>query len=396
MIAADPTLPASNPSPPVRVRLAITALALVAFALSLNTNVLGPLLPFLRASHLLEGGGDQALLAAAALGSAIGALLVAPLASRLGRRQTLVGSLVGFVVASALHPLATSFGPFLALRLASGLAVGVAYASASALVAELFPYARRGAAMGVFTAGMFLAIPLGMPLATWLADTGRWSAIFVVQAFVGALGCLWTLRAVPVTAPIERRGGAWSVVHERGVAAALLATMLHVGSFFVTVQLASTWLDETGLVPKSRQMWVWAALGLVSVAGSAGLGRLSDRLGKRNFVLITSIVLVGCFGVLAREPRVEVLTGCAVLLAATAAARTGPLQALVSSLVPGDRFAAVMGMRVFAMQSGVAAFALASKPAADEFGFRGVLLLAAGCQLGSYLAIRFGVREVVE
>jgi len=26
-------------------------------------------------------------------------------------------------------------------------------------------------------------------------------------------------------------------------------------------------------------------------------------------------------------------------------------------------------------------------------GFRGVLLLGAGCQLGSYLAIRLGVRE---
>jgi predicted MFS family arabinose efflux permease len=110
-------------------------------------------------------------------------------------------------------------------------------------------------------------------------------------------------------------------------------------------------------------------------------------------VLTTSVVLVACFGLLAQMPRPELLIGLAVLLAATAAARTGPLQALVSSLVPADRFAAVMGLRGFAMQTGVALFALGASPVAAELGFRGVLMLAAGCQFLSYVAIRFGVRE---
>ena len=38
-------------------------------------------------------------------------------------------------------------------------------------------------------------------------------------------------------------------------------------------------------------------------------------------------------------------------------------------------------------------FALASGPIASALGFRGVLLFAAGCQLVSYVAIRFWVRE---
>ena len=388
-------LPPNEPDPPPRVRagLAIAALAAAAFALSLNTNVLGPLLPFLGDVLALGAGGAQWLLAAAAVGSALGALLVAPLAARFGRRRTLLGGLAVFVVASALHPVADGVPVFGGLRFVSGLAVGVAYASASALVAELFPYARRGAAMGVFTAGMFLAIPVGMPLATWLAQRGAWSTIFVVQAVVGALGFVWTVRAVPPGPPVERAGRALSMLAAPGVAAALAATMLHVGSFFVTVQLASTWLDATGLVPKAEQMWVWACLGLLSVVGSAGLGRVADRIGKRNFVLLTSIVLVACFGLAARGPGVELLTGCAAVLALTAAARTGPLQALVSSLVPADRFAAVMGLRGFAMQAGVAVFAFAAVPVEREFAFRGVLILAAACQFLSYAAIRFGVRE---
>jgi predicted MFS family arabinose efflux permease len=52
------------------------------------------------------------------------------------------------------------------------------------------PYQRRGAAMGRFNAGMFLAIPIGMPLSVWLATARLVAGIFVVQALVAALGCV--------------------------------------------------------------------------------------------------------------------------------------------------------------------------------------------------------------
>jgi predicted MFS family arabinose efflux permease len=377
-----------------RERLAIAALALAAFALNLNTNVLGALLPFVRADLGLEGSDETYLVAAAAAGSAVGALMVAPFAARHGRRRTLLGGLAVFVAASLAHPAAASaFWPFLALRTISGLAVGVAYATASALVAEVSPYARRGSAMGWFAAGLFLAIPIGMPLSVVCARAGHWPAIFAVQAAFGALGWWGAFRAVPPSSRPEAPGGALSVLGDRAVVATLVATMLHVGSFFTTVQLATTWLDETGRVAKEDQVFLWVGLGLLSVLGSMVFGRLSDRVGKRAFVLATSAVLVACFAVLARQPGLHVLAVVASVLAVTASARTGPLQALLSGFVPAERFGAVMGLRGCAMQVGVVAFALAAQPASREFGFRGVLMLGAGCQLLSYAAIRFWARE---
>ncbi len=386
--AAPPPLP---PDPPaVRERLAIAALAVAAFALNLNTSVLGALLPFVPAEF-----GDHAtlLLAAAGFGSAFGALLAVPLSRRHGRRAALLGGLVVFVASSLLHLVIGNVWLFVVVRALSGASVGVAYAAASALAAEIAPYARRGAAMGVFNAGMFLAIPVGMPLSVELARAGHWPAIFAVQAAVAAIGAWWASSALPATGAVEARVPHRAVLGRVPVLAGLLATLLHVGSFFTTVQLASTWLDATGRLSKDDQVWLWVGLGGASVLGSALFGRLADAIGKRNFVLVTSAILVGAFLFLTREPRDLYLLAAGSVMAVTAAARTGPLQALVSGLVPRDQVGLLMAWRGFAMQAGVGAVALAATPLVDRFGFRGMLFLAAGCQAASYVAIRLWVHE---
>src|SRR5690242_5331391 len=245
-------------------------MTLAAFALNLNTNVMGALLPFLGEGSqplLLSKVEKGWLLSAAAAASAVAALLTGPLADRRGRRMPLLAGLLLFTLASALHVPSGSFGALLAARVASGGAVGVAYACASALVADLVPYARRGAAMGLFTAGMFLAVPVGLPLAVWFANTGEWRAIFWVQAGVGAFAFLLGIRLVPSGRPAAAVRSPFAVLGRPGVVAMLLATMLHVGSFFTTVQLAGDWLDGAGILPKDGQYKLWIVLGVAAVLG---------------------------------------------------------------------------------------------------------------------------------
>lgn len=378
--------------------MAVLALALAAFALNLNTNVFGALLPFARGELALADGAAGWLVAAAAAGSAVGALAAGLWARHQSRRQLLTVGLWLFTVASALHLWPGGAWPLAAWRALAGFAVGLAYAAASALVAEVAPYAGRGAAMGWFNAGLFLAIPLGLPAAVGLAAAGHWRAIFLVQAVVGALGLWAALRAVPHR---ERRraapagsGGLASLLGLLalpGVAAVLLATLLHVGSFFTTVQLAGAWLDQSGWLAKEQQLVLWIGLGLLAAAGSAGFGALSDRLGKLRFVVATSAVLAGCFLGLASGPDAWLLAVLGAVLAVVAAARTGPLQALVSGLVPSDRLTEVMALRGAAMQSGVVLFAVVAAPLGAAVGFAGVLWLGAGCQALSLVAVAVGV-----
>jgi predicted MFS family arabinose efflux permease len=378
---------------PGQERMATAALALAAFALNLNTIVLGAIYPFLPPHLLPEQGSVEWLLASAGLGSALGALVAGPIADRVGRRLLLIAGSVAFVALSVAQGFADGFGLLLALRLLAGAAVGVAYCSASALAADLVPYQRRGRTMGAFTAGMWLAVPIGMPIAVWLAQIGHWSWIFFVQALFAGAGVVCAIAAVPN----DRGSGAWvapwNMIRRAPVLAALLAVALHNGPFFVVVQLASGWLDKQQILPREDHLWLWVGLGFASALGSFMLGRLSDRIGKRNFVLATSIALLLAFGVVDARLDRGLLLLLGLVLAVACAARTGPLQALTSGLVPSYELATLMGLRAFAMQAGVVAFAMVAKELEPGRGFGAVLLAAAGCQALCYAVVRLGIRE---
>jgi predicted MFS family arabinose efflux permease len=168
------------------------------------------------------------------------------------------------------------------------------------------------------------------------------------------------------------------------------------------VQFAADWLDSADLLPKNQHGKLWIAFGLTSAVGSFALGRVADGVGKRNFVLLTSIVLAGCFMLLTRVDAPSMMLGLGFMLALTAAARTGPLQALTSGLVPPQELGALMGLRAFAMQCGIGActqiagplFTASRSAGSTVRALDSVLLLAAGCQVASYAAIRFGIRRL--
>src|SRR5262245_59984518 len=91
-------------------------------------------------------------------------LLMGHMVDRVGRRLPMIVGGALFTVAMAAHGVVADHAQLLAARVASGFGGGLIFMSASAAVADLVPYERRGAAMGVFSLGMFLATPLGLPV----------------------------------------------------------------------------------------------------------------------------------------------------------------------------------------------------------------------------------------
>ena len=323
--------------------------------MALNANVMAALLPYLE----FDPGEKKVLVGSAGVSGALGALLLGPLVDRFGRRGPMVAGMFVFSAASLAHVYVTGIDGLLWARAATGFAGGVVYTSASAAVADLVPYERRGRAMGVFAAGMFLGLPLGLPLAAVFAHHGDWRWIYYVQAAIGVVAMAATYRVLPSGLG---KGSDYFANLPRlaslDVVAALSSVLLYVGAFFTAVQFAGQWLDQSGLVRKELQWSVWLTLGLCSAIGSLAFGAVADRVGKWRWTGITSFTVAAGLLALTQVDGFGGLLLVGVPLAVFSAARTGPFQALISELVPSDTRGTLMGLRSAAVNLGTGVFPL--------------------------------------
>ena len=167
---------------------------------------------FHQGSAGLFGQSDQATFAAATfLGLFLGALLVARLADRLGRRAVFTLSLVWYAGCTLAMAACVSALQLDLLRLLSGVGIGVELVTIDAYVAEAAPARLRGRAFALNQAIQFLAVPL-VALVAWklspltVLGLAGWRWIMLIGAS-GAFA-VWFIRARLPESPrwLERAG----------------------------------------------------------------------------------------------------------------------------------------------------------------------------------------------
>jgi EmrB/QacA subfamily drug resistance transporter len=114
-----------------------------------------------------------------------------------GRKRFLIAGMAWFTVASLLCGLAGSMTQLILFRALKGLGAGVMQAAANTTIADLFPPARRGRAIGLLTTISVMASVAGPLLGGYLTDGPGWRYIFFINIPVGLLGCAVILRYFP-------------------------------------------------------------------------------------------------------------------------------------------------------------------------------------------------------
>jgi MFS family permease len=138
---------------------------------------------------------------------------------------------------------------------------------------------------------------------------------------------------------------------------------------------------------------MWVVLGLVSALGSAVLGRVADKVGKRTYVLwATGLVAVG-LGALANVDTLWLVTALGVPVGVLSASRGAALLALVSDLVPAQSRGTLMGLRSAAVNLGTGTVPALAGAVIEARGFPSFLWVAAGCVAAAWLLVWRGVAE---
>ncbi|GAB2664383.1 MFS transporter [Nocardia goodfellowii] len=135
----------------------------------------------------LSSAQTGVLLSAGLVGMAIGALVLAPLADKLGRRPLILSAVAMATAGMALSATAGSPVQLGVWRVLTGLGVGGILACTNVIASEYSSKRWRGLSIGLYTSGYGLGATLGGLAAVFLRDEYGWRAVFVCGAVLTGL-----------------------------------------------------------------------------------------------------------------------------------------------------------------------------------------------------------------
>ncbi|HJD90758.1 MAG TPA: MFS transporter, partial [Corynebacterium urealyticum] len=147
----------------------------------------------------LSGSTLGWLLASALIGVGVGAVALAPLADRFGRKRLIVISLVITLAGLIATGFSSSVPELFVYRVITGIGVGGVLACVTVLTSEFSNLRFRGLAMAIYAAGYGLGASLcGTIASTFIPDHG-WRIVFFAGAVLTTVALLAVLFFIPET-----------------------------------------------------------------------------------------------------------------------------------------------------------------------------------------------------
>jgi MFS family permease len=272
------------------------------------------------------------LLSVTLLGWAVGGVAAGVLADYLGRRRTLMLSILCYAVFAGLTALCWNYWSLLIFRFFTGLGLGAEWGPGAAIVAEFWPPASRGRAAGVlhaaFGVGLFLAS--GIWLLVKPLGPSAWRYMFVIGILPAFLllyvrrwvdeSSLWVAAnqgrqeaekrlEMGVGSQQDKEMAQFTVIRilsdselRRRLGLLLLMSITTVVPWWS----ASTWIPEYAarLSTKLSPSLVGLTFSVGAIAGFMALGLLADILGRKPTIWLYYLGALGfslCFFLLVRS-----------------------------------------------------------------------------------------------
>jgi MFS family permease len=261
-----------------------------------------------------------AVIALTLLGWGIGGVIGGILADYIGRKRTMMISILAYSLTTGLSAFAWDWMSFAALRLLVGIAIGSEWATGASITAELWPDKARGKGAGLMQCG--LGIGFFLASLVWLyvgtLGTNGWRYMFLLGILPGFF-TLWIRRGIPESprweqanlrrqAALERqRSGALMEEHERALTRFTLLELfrepevrrraLIAFAMSLSTTLAwwgiSAWLPpyvasvaaKAGLSGPQWASFAGMAYNIGAIAGYISLGFLADAYGRKPVTL---------------------------------------------------------------------------------------------------------------
>jgi MFS transporter, DHA1 family, inner membrane transport protein len=242
--------------------------------------VAGSLNDLVRSLAVPVAVGGQ-LITAAAFVMALGAPLLAALLGRWDRRRLLACALAWYALGHAACALMPDFALLLPVRAACVLGAAVFTPQAAAAIGVLAPPEQRGRAITHIFLGWSLASVVGMPLASYLAETLGWRAAFFGVALLAAATGWAVWRALPDRIhppPMSLASWGRALSHPVLMGMVAITALSGAGQFTLFSYLAPYYRQVLQASPAAVSfLFLW--FGMFGLLGNLLLTRWIDRVG---------------------------------------------------------------------------------------------------------------------
>ncbi len=323
-------------------KVVLLLLAAIQFTTNLDFLIVLPLGPQYMRVLRISPAQFNTIVAAYAVAAGIAGVAAGFFLDRFDRKTALGWLFLGFATGTLLCAIAPTY-PFLAAaRAVAGGFGGVTSAVILAIVGDVIPEHRRGAAMGLVMSAFSVASIFGVPLGLVLASDFSWHVPFYAIAGISVPILIAVLRWVP---PLR---GHLGQAREQHPAARMLAVLLepnHQAAFlFMSVltcagftifpTLATYMVYNVGLT--ERQLpFIYLTGGLCTLFSMNLVGRWADRAGKLRVFTLMSLAATVPVLLLTHLPRVPLPLALAVsaLLMICMSGRFVPAMAMMTASV---------------------------------------------------------------
>ncbi|HYK87835.1 MAG TPA: MFS transporter [Acidobacteriota bacterium] len=390
----------SRPSHGPRV---VLCLFFVLFLGVADNQVISPLLPAIRAQVKRSSSDMGLLFTGYSVCAGLSVLLWGPLSDVFGRKRGLIAGLLIFSLGSLISSLAADFQTLMLGRIVTGMGASMLSLNTISYAADFFPYSSRGWAMGSIMSSYFAALILGVPLGSWIGDKLGWNAVFGTTCTLALVLLMTTQFLLPGQSPGQPQSTEVLLVRQirtyasflRGgkTFGALLSSFCASAGMMGFLAFIGVWLHDDFGIPGKKIGLVFLASGTAALLASPLAGSLSDRIGKRVQFILSNLSLALLLFLLPNLRWGPRLFGVFAAISLAAAFRQGPMEALLTEVVPANYRGSFIALKNSFSQVGIGLAALVSGLLFEHSGYSAVCFLGALFNLAAAGGMLFFVRE---
>jgi DHA1 family inner membrane transport protein len=334
-------------------RIILIILASLNFTHILDFMIMMPLGNYLMPHFHIHARFFSWIVASYPVTACVSGLIAAFYVDQYDRKKVLLFAYSGFLLGTLCCGIAPDPYFLMAARILTGFFGGLIGAQVLSIIADTFPYEKRGRAMGTVFMAFSLASVFGVPFSLYLANLVSWHAPFIFIAIVGLPIIVLIARFLPPMQShlvpredesVRFRPDVKKVVtdifrNDSQLMALALSGLLMMGHFLI-IPFINPYMEFNMGFRKDQTPLIYMVGGLCALASSSIIGRLADRHGKYQVFSICLVLSLIPIFFITRMPAIPFYAVLAVFgfWFTFSTGRNIPAQAMITTVVnPAQR-----------------------------------------------------------